>query len=136
MCGASEMITTTCMECGAPTERQRVDQKFCSKAHKHAFHNRNIKRGNMLFPLVYRWRALRSSDPEASNAAFSRMCALLSNWIENDRRAGRVVPDISSKIGIASAVSYRPPTSEEAMRAADRAMHRDHAALKMRTGLR
>lgn len=125
-----------CMECGVEGEQKRHDQCFCSKEHKHAYHNRQITRGNKLFPLIYRWRALRSSDPDASNAAFSRMCALLSAWIDDDRNKGRAVPLIPESIGIASAVAFRAPTSQMAIERADREMNRNHSALKRRVGLK
>ena len=126
----------TCHECGGQFEPRVTDQQFCCKAHKQEYHNRQISRGNKLFPLVYRWRALRTTRPDASNAAFSRMCALLSGWIDDDRAAGRAIPAIPESIGIASAVVYRPTTSQKEIERADREMNANHNRFKARTGLK
>lgn len=100
-----------CGECGKPFAPRIRDQSFCTRECKQTFHNRGIQRGNRLYPLVYRWRALRSSDPDASNAAFSQLCAQLSLWIDEDRRAGRAVPTVPAGIGAPGAVVYMPPTT-------------------------
>ena len=119
-------MLTSCMECGLSFEQKRHDHVFCHKDHKHAYHNRQIKRGNRMFPLVYRWRALRSSDPTASNAAFSRLCSLLSDWIDDDRSAGRAVP-AEPWLGVPNTAAFKPTTNQAAMSRADRRMNRDHA---------
>ena len=109
----------TCMECGSPLDAERrKGTLFCTRAHKQAYHNRSISRGNQALPLLYRWRALRSSDPQASNQALSLMCAMVSDWIDRDKRAGRAIPSIPElPVALANgdAKVYRPSTGKPAV---------------------
>lgn len=86
------MKERACPECGASFTPDRRDQLFCCRSHKTAFLNRGVKRGAKLYALAYRWRALRSTDPAASNQALSRLCGLIAEWTEHDRNTGRSIP--------------------------------------------
>lgn len=126
---------TACMECGADCPDHRSGLRFCTREHKQSYHNRQIKRGNKIMPLVYRWRALRSSNPDASNAAFSRMCALLADWIEEDRRNGRACP-VMPWLGVDSVVRFKPTTSQSTVERADREMNSTFVIHKRNRGER
>ena len=123
----------TCMECGV--ELSGRGRLFCCTLHKQAYHNRQIKRGNKLYPLVYRWRALRSTNPEASNEAFSKMCAMLANWIDDDRRVNRACPSMPW-LGVEGTVTFKPTTNQAAIAKADRVLTRDFAIARRNMGIR
>ena len=127
---------TICMECGAEFDpAHRAGRLFCSTPHKQAYHNRQIKRGNKLYPLVYRWRALRSTNPEASNEAFSKMCSMLANWIDDDRRVNRACPSMPY-LGVEGAVAFKPTTNQAAIAKADRVLTRDFAIARRNMRIR
>ena len=130
----------TCMECGATDfSLKRRDAMFCCREHTRAYHNRQVKRGNKILPLVYRWRALRSSNPDASNAALSFMCALMADWIEDDRAKGRAIPlmpELSVATANAKAAVFKPTRSKGAASKATRKAARDFAIQQRNQGIK
>lgn len=77
----------TCPECG---ERFTAasEARFCSDAHKNAFHNRSAKRGKVAMPLLLAWRMGRGGG-DAAKYAFAELCALADKWNAEDRKEGR-----------------------------------------------
>jgi hypothetical protein len=82
----------TCPECAQAFETVRLDQTFCTPAHKAAFANRNHARGRGgLTQLALAWRAARNrtGDRDAGARAYRELCALLDTYLREDREAGR-----------------------------------------------
>lgn len=76
-----------CGECGQPCPSPKA--RFCTPAHRFAFHNRMKARGQSLAPLVMAWRMGRGSGG-AAKYAFTELCALADRWNAEDRAAGRI----------------------------------------------
>lgn len=87
---ARPMKKHTCPECGVEFRAVR-EAKFCSDAHKNAYHNRNMKRGKVAMPLLQAWRGTRGSkaNKEVGTYSFAELCALADLWNAEDRDAGR-----------------------------------------------
>ena len=66
---------------------------FCGPAHRTAWHNRATVRGRVLTPLVMAEREMRGGtrgDTETGKAARRMACALMQQWKEEDKAAGRM----------------------------------------------
>ena len=83
----------TCPECGATFKPENGRQRFCTVAHKQAFHRVMEKRGRLLTPIALSWMANnRSADPkraELAKYARNQKDGLLRQWAREDREAGR-----------------------------------------------
>ena len=85
-------VTRCCPECGQTFKAARLDQSFCSPAHKAAFANRNSARGRGgIVQLALAWRNSRNrkEDREVGARAFQELCAALDACAREDRDAGR-----------------------------------------------
>ena len=85
----------TCPECGARFALKRGQWRtlFCGPAHRTAWHNRATVRGRVLTPLVMAERETRGGtrgDTETGKAARRMACALMQQWKEEDKAAGRM----------------------------------------------
>lgn len=78
-----------CPECGVSFAPHHVAQAFCTPVHKTAFHNRNMKRGQVLLPLAQIYRQGKRGRTEDRAYAFGEMCRLLDAWNAEDAKAGR-----------------------------------------------
>lgn len=86
-----------CPECATPLpEGARGDMAFCSPQHKQAFHNRSMKRGRVLTPLVMAQAGLRAPGKassldlkEVASRARSDIYILADAWNREDKKAGR-----------------------------------------------
>lgn len=84
-----------CPECGDRFRATHGRARFCTTAHKVAFHGRNRDRGKMIVPMLQVWRRGRSkANAPASKYAFAQVCALIDLWNEEDAKAGRR-PDVA-----------------------------------------
>lgn len=81
-------ITCRCLECGTAFRTRRTDAYFCSPAHRKKWNNRAATRGASIYHFAMKWRAERSQDPKASNAALADLCHELSQYIQADRQDG------------------------------------------------
>lgn len=80
----------TCPECLASFAGD-VTAVFCTPAHKQAFHNRAMKRGKVLVPMLLAWRAAKSKRKDPVGAwAFGEICWMADMWNAEDRAAGRM----------------------------------------------
>lgn len=83
-----------CQECSRPFEPRRATQTFCCAAHRSAFHNRSMKRGKVLLPLLLTMtsqRRAKAGSVEAAQCAQARawVYELAARWEREDRLAGR-----------------------------------------------
>lgn len=82
-----------CQECGKDFSANRPQQAFCCPAHKTAFHNRSMKRGKVMIPLLMTWQSVRgapgSEEAEVRAYARARVEELSMLWREEDKGAGR-----------------------------------------------
>jgi hypothetical protein len=76
--------TGVCRECRARFEARRATKEFCCTSHRQAFNNRKMIRGAAIYDLAMEWRADRDAK-----LAFSLLCRMLSDFREEDSRAGR-----------------------------------------------
>jgi hypothetical protein len=76
--------TGVCRECRARFEARRATKEFCCTSHRQAFNNRKMIRGAAIYDLAMEWRADRDAK-----LAFSLLCRMLSDFREEDTRAGR-----------------------------------------------
>jgi hypothetical protein len=74
----------TCRECNARFTAQRATKEFCCTSHRQTFNNRKMIRGAAIYDLAMEWRADRNAK-----LAFSLLCRMLSDFREEDDRAGR-----------------------------------------------
>lgn len=86
--------SATCQECAATFIPRRVTQTFCCTAHRAAFHNRAMKRGKVIMPLLLTMtslRAARRGTPEFAQCAQARAWVqeLAGRWAREDKLAGR-----------------------------------------------
>ena len=86
------MTDQSCAECGAPFAPTRAWSLFCCKAHKQAFHSRQMSRGHILSTLMQVHR--RGGDgkrnaTDDSRYAFAQACKLLDRFNAEDKAAGR-----------------------------------------------
>jgi hypothetical protein len=96
---ASEQACNTqaqlvCQECGEPFAQARSTQIFCCPAHKAAFHNRNMKRGKVVLPLLLTMTSLRRAKKGSLAAAQCSQARawvyeLAARWEREDKLAGR-----------------------------------------------
>lgn len=85
---------SVCLECGKPFARARSTQAFCSPAHRSAFHNRSMKRGKVILPLLLTMtsdRRAKAGTARAVQCAQARawVYELAGRWEREDRLAGR-----------------------------------------------
>jgi hypothetical protein len=80
----AKTMTGVCCECGAKFTAQRATKEFCSTKHRQDFNNRKAIRGAAIYDLAMEWRADRNAK-----LAFSLLCRMLSDFREEDDRAGR-----------------------------------------------
>ena len=81
-----------CPECSAEFEQTERRQVFCSRAHGKRFYNLQTKRGTIIGPLLVTARtAGRYAGVSRELGAYARReaDALISQWIIEDRKAGR-----------------------------------------------
>lgn len=83
-----------CQECGEAFQPARVTQAFCCPQHKTAFHNRNMKRGKVILPLLLTMTSARRAKKgslEAAQCSQARawVYELAGRWEREDRAAGR-----------------------------------------------
>lgn len=91
------MFKRTCAECAAEFKGERT-ARFCSSAHRTAYHNRSMKRGKVAMPLMLAWRTGKNHTKNRGNVgqrdvaawAFGQLCALADVWNDEDRAAGRM----------------------------------------------
>ena len=86
------MTALTCPECGVAFTPTHHRQAFCSTTHKRAFHHVMMSRGQVSTPLLLTWRGTKEAN-ELTRYAYRELCALASQWREEDRIAGRR-PDV------------------------------------------
>lgn len=81
---------TKCAECGQPFQPKRCDTaEFCSKECRQRSNNREMQRGKALLSLYVHTRFNRKAAAEKNlQTLIDRM---VSNWVEEDRAAGRRV---------------------------------------------
>jgi hypothetical protein len=96
-----------CPECACAFIGPR-DQRFCTDAHKTAFHNLMKKRGGVAVPLMLAWRLGKSKASEESRYALAQLSALADLWNAEDKAAGRM-----------SAATYIKHKMREGWRAVD-----------------
>lgn len=85
------LFKRTCAECGEAFKGPR-DARFCTTAHRNAYHNRAMKRGKVAMPLVLAWRnGKNKSGREVGSWAFRELCAAADMWNAEDRKAGRMM---------------------------------------------
>jgi hypothetical protein len=89
-------IVRECPECGTsfspPVKGPGQHQEFCSDAHRIAFKNREKAQGSVLITVAKAWRKARGSG-EIGKAAFAEMTAILDQLLDDDRKAGRRLPE-------------------------------------------
>lgn len=83
-----------CAECGAEFIPARQHAAFCCKAHQTAFQNRSMSEGRAVIALLKAWRASRNrkDDRELGARCLSEVCAIVDQFMSDDREAGRPAP--------------------------------------------
>lgn len=85
-------LSRTCPECAQRFATERLDQTFCTPAHKAAFANRNSARGRGgLVQLAIAWRTSRNRKDggQAGQRAFRELCIKLDELAREDKADGR-----------------------------------------------
>jgi len=85
-------ISLICPECGVTFDKVEKRQVFCSKAHGKRFYNLQTKRGTVIGPLLVTARMggrYAGVDKELAAWARKQHDQLISQWIKEDRAAGR-----------------------------------------------
>lgn len=88
--------TSRCPECpksAAEFVPVAYNQLFCSKAHRIAFHNRNVTRGQALTPLAMAARLTRDgSAGDKATGVYARQESrrLIALYAAEDKKAGRM----------------------------------------------
>ncbi len=85
-------LSRTCPECAQRFATERLDQTFCTPAHKAAFHQRNSARGRGgLVQLAIAWRTSRNRKDggPAGQRAFRELCIKLDELAREDKAQGR-----------------------------------------------
>ncbi|WP_298161080.1 hypothetical protein [Brevundimonas sp.] len=85
-------LLRTCPECAQRFATERLDQTFCTPAHKASFHQRNSARGRGgLVQLAIAWRTSRNRKDggPAGQRAFRELCIMLDELARQDKAAGR-----------------------------------------------
>lgn len=84
-----------CQFCGTPFTPPRFDQLYCDRQCSQAGTNLEMKRGRMIYAYAYNWRKMRNTKEQRAKAALdlAAMCREIDLWAEQDRAAGRPVPE-------------------------------------------
>ena len=90
-----------CPNCGNPSAERTSNRGpaplYCSKACKREMNNRNLADGLALVPYLKAWRIDRGSG-EIAAAAFQRICAIVDELNDADRKAGRPRADYHAAV--------------------------------------
>jgi uncharacterized Zn finger protein (UPF0148 family) len=93
---AGQLTAYPCPECGGIVVQRGPGQIFCTPACRKAHHNREAVRGRQLMMYAPAARATRNGTrgigADAGAHATHRMNQLLSEWRDEDARAGRMGP--------------------------------------------
>lgn len=73
-----------CAECTEPFTPSRPNEHFCHDRCRRAWHNLQLKRGKQAMLLLHAWRRKRQGH------AFTKLSRLLSHWLCEDKKAGRL----------------------------------------------
>ena len=80
----NELGTTDCRFCGDEFRKARLDQVFCSKKCRQAFHRRAELRGGKAVALLIEWRVTRGGK----KGILGDIAAVVDEWIKEDRANG------------------------------------------------
>jgi hypothetical protein len=97
--------TRLCPNCGKPSPARRSNRGpaplYCDDACKRAMNNRNITDGAALVPYLKAWRADRGSG-EIARASFARICSIVDDLNDQDRKADRPRADYYAAVLLGS----------------------------------
>jgi hypothetical protein len=77
-----------CASCGTTYLPGRVDQQYCSAVCGRRADKLAHLRGRRIYSMAYHWRANRKAGADQ----LREMCREIAQWIEEDRRMGRLPP--------------------------------------------
>lgn len=80
------MPTKSCLECGRPFERSRLDREFCAAPCRIAWNNRRLLRGSLVYDLAMHWRRTRA------RSALTDLCFVLDGFLADDKTSPRRAP--------------------------------------------